>query len=502
MSQQVPIMRLTRLGIDTYEEAIVYIRADSQICRSEGFASLTRVRVTHGAHWIIATLNIVKSDILKPDHVSLSEYAWDMLHACEGGMVRIAHAHPVPSLPFIRRKVYGHALNQEQYTTLINDIVAGRLSHIHLSAFLSACTADRLSVDEMVYLTKSMVSAGQRLSWRESLIVDKHCVGGLPGNRTTLIVVPIVAAFGLTIPKTSSRAITSPAGTADTMEVLAPVDLKLKKMREVVEKEGGCVIWGGMVSLSPADEKLIYIERSLNFDSEGQMVASVLSKKVAAGSNHVVIDIPIGDTAKVRSESMAHLLKSYLIEAGSKLGLQVTVLLTDGSQPIGRGIGPALEARDVLAVLQNLSDAPQDLRERSLYIAGHVLEFSKNVAPNDGYRLAKQILESGQAWKKFQAIAKAQGGIREPTHAKHTYTVHALQRSRLKTIDNRMLAQVAVLAGAPRSKAAGIDLNVKCGEVIEKGQPLFTLHSESRGELEYAMDYYRHTAVFSMDQDE
>ena len=146
-----------------------------------------------------------------------------------------------------------------------------------------------------------MVKTGKILTWPSDLIVDKHCVGGLPGNRTTLIVVPIVAAFGLMIPKTSSRAITSPAGTADTMEVFAPVNLDIKTMRKVVEQENGCIVWGGSVSLSPADDLLIRIERPMDLDSEGQLVASILSKKIAAGSNHLVIDIPIGSTAKIRT---------------------------------------------------------------------------------------------------------------------------------------------------------------------------------------------------------
>ncbi|MFO2535765.1 thymidine phosphorylase, partial [Legionella pneumophila serogroup 1] len=261
---------------------------------------------------------------------------------------------------------------------------------------------------------------GDRLSWSSPLIVDKHCVGGLPGNRTTLVVVPIVAAFGLTIPKTSSRAITSPAGTADTMETLAPVSLSPKAMCHVVEKENGCIVWGGAVSLSPADDVLIRVERALELDSEGQLVASILSKKIATGATHAVIDIPVGPTAKVRNKSRALLLKQSLEEVGKQLGLVVHTLITDGAQPIGNGIGPSLEARDVLAVLQGLLHAPKDLREKSLTLAGAVLEFSSTVQPGSGQSIAKQLLDSGEAFKKFQAICEAQGGMRELTAARFT----------------------------------------------------------------------------------
>jgi thymidine phosphorylase len=211
---------------------------------------------------------------------------------------------------------------------------------VELSSFVTACAGDRLNEDEIFYLTKAMEEVGDRLDWKQTLVVDKHSVGGLPGNRTTLLVVPIVAAFGLTMPKTSSRAITSPAGTADTMEVLAPVDLSLSQMRKVVDQEGGCIVWGGAVHLSPADDTLIRIERALDLDSEGQLVASVLSKKVAAGSNHLILDVPVGPTAKVRTEEAAAKLIHILEKVGARLGLKLKAVVTDGSQPVGRGIGP------------------------------------------------------------------------------------------------------------------------------------------------------------------
>lgn len=147
-----------------------------------------------------------------------------------------------------------------------------------------ACGDDALNDKEITALTDAMVKAGSRIDWGLDQVIDKHCVGGLPGNRTTPIVVSILTACGLTVPKTSSRAITSPAGTADTMETLTDVSLSLEQMRQVVRNEGGCLAWGGSVRLSPADDLLIQVERALDIDSEGQLIASVLSKKLAAGA--------------------------------------------------------------------------------------------------------------------------------------------------------------------------------------------------------------------------
>jgi thymidine phosphorylase len=321
--------------------------------------------------------------------------------------------------------------------------------------------------------------------------VDKHCVGGIPGNRTTLIVVPIVAAFGLVIPKTSSRAITSPAGTADTMEVFAPVNLDLNMMRKVVEQENGCIAWGGAVSLSPADDLFIRIERIMDLDSEGQLVASILSKKIAAGSNYLVVDMPVGVTAKMRTIQQAELIGSYLKKTAEAFSLKIRVLFTDGTQPVGFGIGPALEARDVLAVLSGDKEAPYDLRDRALTLAGHLIEFSPNVAPGMGKSIAKSILDSGQALKKFEAICLAQGGFFDIPRPAYTHVVEADHAGKVTYIDNRLISRLAKLAGAPNRKAAGVDLRVKLNDVVERGQRLFTICAENEGELEYALSFLK-----------
>lgn len=482
-------LKVVRLGINTYSEAVIYIREDSYICQSEGFEARARIRARFEDTYVIATLNTIKSDILQPGEIGLSESAIKLLGAKEGDEIYLSHPEPLKSAGKVRAKIYRKQLAEDDFAQIINDIVAGRLSDIHISSFLTACAGNNLAREEILGLTKSMISAGARITWPDQLVVDKHCVGGLPGNKTSLIIVPIIAAFGLTIPKTSSRAITSAAGTADAMETLAPVNLSFSKMQSVVEKENGCVVWGGSVLLSPADDVLIRVEQALDLDGEGQLVASVLSKKVAAGSNHVLIDIPIGETAKVRDVESADIIKDYLITTGEKLGLRVCVMYSDGCQPVGNGIGPALSARDVLSVLQGEQDAPQDLRDRALTLAGQILEFSARVDTGFGKQMAEEILDDGRAWHKFQAICAAQGGMRTPPVAKHTHTIEAKHAGEIEAVDNRRIARVGKLAGAPADKAAGVYLHEKVNNRVEVGQPLFTIHAQSKGELEYALQF-------------
>ncbi len=271
-----------------------------------------------------------------------------------------------------RSRIYGHRLSERQFEGIIGDVVRGKYTDVHLAAFITACATWPLDQAETVALTRVMVGAGETACLGMAPYSRQAFDRPLPGNRTTPIVVAIVAAHGLTMPKTSSRAITSPAGTADAMETLAPVDLDLMQIRRVVEAEGGCVVWGGSVRLSPADDILIRIERVLELDSEGQLIASVLSKKIAAGASHLVVDVPVGPTAKIRTaEAAPRDLSRRLTDVGSFFGLETRVVVSDGTQPVGRGIGPALEARDVLAVLQGAPGAPDDLRAKAWSLPEH-----------------------------------------------------------------------------------------------------------------------------------
>ena len=482
-------LRLRQLGIDTHQEHVIYMHRDCHVCRAEGFEAQTRVEVSLGERRIIATLNVVHSELLAIGEASLSTSAWCALNPAPDDRVGVAHAPTLDSLSFMRSKVYGHRLGAAALEAIVADVAAGRYADLHIAAFLSACAGGRMDVQETIDLTRAMVKVGDRIDWARAPIADKHCVGGLPGNRTTPIVVAIVAAAGLTMPKTSSRAITSPAGTADVMETLTRVDLDLASMRRVVEREGGCLVWGGALTLSPADDILIRVERPLDLDSDAQLVASVLSKKIAAGASHVVIDIPVGPSAKVRSEQDAQRLELLLQQVASALDLKLRVLRTDGSQPVGHGVGPALEAHDVLAVLRGAGAAPTDLRQRALSLAGELLEFCGHSQPGEGHARAAWLLDSGAAWAKFQAICEAQGGLREPGLAPLREPVLAERDGYVAAIDSRRLARVAKLAGAPGSANAGLALHVRLGDWVQRGAPLFTLHAQAPGELAYAKQY-------------
>lgn len=484
-------LKVKSIGIDTYRENIVFMRSDCHICLSEGFTALTRIVVHYNGRSIIATLNVVHSELLHHDEAALSMEAMKRLKVKDGDWLRFSHLEHIDSLSYVRAKLYHKELTEQHFNEVIKDIVAGKYSNIELAAFISASSGNNLSLNEIIGLTKAMINAGEKIKWHNTMILDKHCVGGLPGNRTTPIVVSIVASAGLTIPKTSSRAITSPAGTADTMETMAPVEFDLNEIKQIVGKENGCIVWGGAVKLSPADDILISVEKSLDVDSLGQMIASVLSKKAAAGATHVVIDIPVGETAKVRTHEEAFKLQHYFKAVAEAIGLHVEIIITNGEQPVGRGIGPALEAMDVLAVLRNEITAPQDLKERAIVLAGALLELSGKYLTGTGYKAAKEILESGKAWTKFQSICNSQGEFREPGYAKYKYEVLSEKAGTVKAIDNRRLSRIAKLAGAPKFPSAGILFHSPLGKKVSQGDLLFTIYAEAKGELDYAVNYMK-----------
>ena len=485
-------LKVRQVAIDTYRENVAYMNRSCRIYRSEGFQALNKIEIhgTGNGSPVIAVLNVVDDGtITAPGELGLSEQAFAQMGVAAGTAVKVAHARPPASLKSIHRKIAGELLGREEYLQIVQDILVNRYSKIEIAAFLVACSNNGMDREEILYLAQAMAKTGNRLDWGEPVVADKHCIGGIPGNRTTMLIVPIVAAHGMLIPKTSSRAITSPAGTADTMEVLARVNLTPTELHDIVRAERSCLAWGGTASLAPVDDILISVERPLSMDSPGQMIASILSKKVAAGSSHLVIDIPVGPTAKVRGRRAALQLRKLFEYVGDRIGLHLEVVLTDGSQPIGRGIGPVLEARDVMQVLRNDPAAPLDLREKALRLAGRILEFDPDVRGGQGYAIARDIVDSGRALEKMERIIDAQGRNPKPPPLGHLrQTVTAPRDGRVVAIDNLQLARIARLAGAPMDKGAGIELRRKVGEKVEKGAPLYTIFAEFQADYRFAVE--------------
>ncbi len=458
---------------------------------------------------IICDLEIFDCDkhcnlTLKEGELGLYEESSIRLDCPKGSKLSVIPAPKPKSLEVIRKKFEENRLiEDEEFDLIIQEMLENKFSDITKTFFVLACAANDLEDEEVIGLTKAMVNAGKVLDFKKNkndIIVDKHCIGGIPNNRTTMIVIPIIAAAGLKIPKTSSRSITSPAGTADTMETLANVNVPLTKMHSIVESINGCLVWGGGVALSPADDVIIEVEHPLEIDSEGQMIASILSKKKCAGSTHVLIDIPIGENAKVKTHEKAMRLKKRFERVGKAIGLDILAIITNGDEPIGNGIGPAQEALDVIEVLENNSNAPQDLKEKSLQMAGIIFEMAKVSRPGEGRDLAEEILLSGKANLKFNEIIDAQGRKKFNPKSKFSLEIKAEKEGVIKSLHNKYLSRIAFILGAPKTQNAGLRLHKKIGDEVKKGETILEIFAESKLKLKYAKVYLEeHPQTYTLD---
>jgi len=450
-----------------------------------------RIRVTHKKKSTIAILDISESDKQVPSgRIGLMEEVLRILEVRHGSIVKVESEKTPQSVHYIREKLDGKELGKEKIEEIIKDIVNNSLTPVEMTYFVAGCYHKGLSRQEIVNLTKSIVHNGDTFKPKSKIVVDKHCVGGVPGNRTTMVVVPLVAAAGLTIPKTSSRSITSPAGTADSMEVLAEVSLPIEKLKRIIGKVHACMIWGGAFSLAAADDKLIRLRHPLSLDPIGMVLASVLAKKKAVNATHVLVDIPLGKGAKIQTRLEALKFKHLFEGIGKELGMKVKAIITDGSQPIGNGIGPALEARDVLWALQNNVRAPQDLIKKSLLAAGEIFEMVGKSEKGEGRKLAAQLLYSGEGYNKMVQIIKAQGPkVTDPSKiilGKHRLHIRATKSGTIRHIDNKTISRIAWSAGAPVDKTAGLYLYKHKGNRVKTGEALYTIYSDSREKLRFA----------------
>jgi len=440
----------------------------------------------------ISTIVDIANTLVKKNEVAISSELMKRLSLHAGQKVDVDLSSPAKSLTFIKKKLNKESLSEKEIDEIIKDIVDNSLSEAEIALFISAMYENGMKMKETIYLINSILHSGKilKLKVKNKFVVDKHCVGGIPGNRTTPIVVSICAAGGLIMPKSSSRAITTPAGTADTIETVADVEFSITELEKIVRKVGACLIWGGSLEIVPADEKIIQIEKTLNIDPESQLLASIMSKKLASGAKYILIDIPYGKTAKVRKEKALHLKRKFEF-LGKHFNKVLKVVLTRGDEPVGNGIGPSMEMRDIIKLLSRDESRPLDLEKKSLFLAGEIFEMTGKSKKGKGIILAKSILDSGKAFLKFKQIIKAQkGNLNRLKYSKFKKDIFMKKNAKIKEIDNKKITLLARIAGCPMDKSAGLFLYKHVGDKLKKGEKIITIYAESKTRLREAIDFY------------
>jgi len=462
-----------------------------KIAKELDVAPSDRVRIMAEKKYAVAIADF--SSTVAENEIGIFQEVQKLLNISADQPVTIIPEEKPYSIQNIKKKLDGLELNKDEIFEIVTDIVDNRLTQAEIASFVTAVYARGMSLDEIEHLTRAMAETGQILHLPVKPVADVHSIGGVPGNRTTMLIVPIIAAAGIYIPKTASRAITDCAGTADTMEVLAPVDLSLDEIKDIVIEHHGCIVWGGSLDIAPADDDIVEIERPLQLDPTAMLLASIMAKKFAAGATDVLIEIPYGPGTKCTKPRANELEKKFLA-LGGRLGIRLKINKTDGSQPVGRGIGPALEARDVLWILEKNELGPLDLRNRSVYIAGLILELVKKARPGTGFKAAEKLIENGEALKKLKEIIAAQGGDPKITSSdiqigKYDETISAERTGTIQAIDNDIIKRIGRHLGAPYNKGAGLYVYAKVGDKVKEGDKLFTVYAESGRKLAEGLEF-------------
>jgi AMP phosphorylase len=478
-------LKLISLPFEVRKHFVVLSERDS---KEFGVLSGDRVRITLRRKSIVAEVGIIPG-LVEEGECGIGSFLFSELDAEEGETAEVFPVSKPRSFEFIKKKIVGEKLTKEEIYEIIGDIASGSLNEVEVAAFVSASYMLKMDFDEIEWMTKAMIETGERIVFERGTVVDKHSIGGVPGNKITLLIVPIIAASGLLIPKTASRAITSATGTADTFEVLANVNLSVDEIKEITERVGGVIAWGGATQLAPADDHIIRVEYPLAIDPMPQLLASVMAKKGSVGAKHVVIDIPVGEGSKVPTVDLGRELANHFVELGRRLGLSVFCALSYGGQPVGRAIGPALEAKEALETLEKRKGS-SSLIEKSLGLAGILLEMAGR--SRNGYEDAKEIFLSGKAMEKMKEIIEAQGGEifshRDVPIGDKVYTLEAKKEGAIEAVFNKTLVKIARAAGAPKDKGAGVYIHKKRGEVVKEGDKILTIYAEKEWKLDNAID--------------
>lgn len=412
--------------------------------------------------------------------------------------------HHLEAINTIKKKLIGKKLTYTEIYNLMDEIAHERLDDVLTAYFVAAGFKEGFTSEELYFLTKAIVKTGTELHF-DGIVADKHSIGGIAGTRATMIVVPIIAAAGFKIPKTSSRAITTPAGTADVMEMLAPVTFSPEHITKIVNDVGGCIVWGGHLGIAPADDVIIKVEEPLAFESFDKIIISIMAKKIAVGTNHLILDIPLGQTMKVKYKKDATIIAKKFEDLGKRFGIHIIADINETIEPAGNGIGPFLEAQDVLYVLEQHKKRPLQLEERALRLAGKLLNecYKTQNIKKDGYEVAQELLHSGKALEKFKQIIKAQGGNEKISS--HTLTskseileIRARSSGTIKAINNFNLNSIARILGAPKDTYAGMYLFKKTGDPVKANDPLITFHSSNQYKLKEAVHTLQNFPIYTI----
>lgn len=415
---------------------------------------------------------------------------WDIIS------ISAVKTNPI-SLKAIKKKLLGNKLNEEEIKALMRDMTDGKISDI-LSAYYAACSFTYSSDQEELYLTAKYSAEMWDMIRFDHDTAVKYCIGWVPWNETTMIIVPILWSLWISSPKTFSKAITSPAATWECVEVLMDIEFSVEEMKKLVRKTGSCLAWWKNLKFAPANDKIIKVSYPLQTEAYSKIAVSIMAKIYAWWTKYCLIDLPVGEYWKIKDLKTAKRVRWHFEYIWKKLWMKINVDITNADAPIGKWIGGVLQVREVLRILQNKENISLDLKNKSIELAANLIELVWLAKWKKAKILAKKQLESGKAWEYMQKLINSQNSLhkRKPDKKNVSYLwvidsedlplwefnqkFFAEKTGIIKEIDVNNLKEISKKLWAPLDKKAWFYLYKQVGDKIEKWEPLFELYSSDK----------------------
>ncbi len=446
----------------------------------------------------------ITTNLVETGTLGLFNDVW-LNHKFHNGEEVVAElSHDGKSAKIISEKLQGKILTKDQIAYVIGDIARGEISPVLTSAWVCAGFNPGFNEKEIEYMTLALANSGEKLNWNGRIALDKHSIGGIGGKAITPIVISILANLpGIVVPNTSSRAITTASATTDMLESIMKMSFCIDELYKFVENENAFMVWGGGIDLAPADDKIIKVQKQIGIESSDKVISSIIAKKIAQGITHMVLDIPYGKYAKVKSKSEAIEFSHKFRDLASKFGIRVVDHIRQVFGIDGNALGPNLEIREVLKIFEADQTCSHLVLENSLIMAAKVIELSNLAPAGAGIDIAKDIFTSGKAEEKFRKIVEMQGG-KANLHSENISIGHIQvdinsdRSGDVAYIISRKAFEICKALGNPHIKEAGIYFWKKPGDSVRVGDKLMTLYAKNDGRMNLALKVLKDNDPFEI----
>ncbi len=479
-----------RIDIQNWEEMIVVL--NEQEAREYGINAFDKVSIFYKGQEIVLNVDL-SNKLVKPREIWLYKDVYKKYKIKENQNVWISFTtNSSESMEALKKAIKWFKLNYKEIYAIMKDISTNRFTDTLITYFSALGFFKKSTDEELFMMTKAMAETWEMLKFKW-VVADKHCMGGVPGNETTMIMIPLLASLGIKMPKTFSKSITTPAATWECVDVLMDISFNKQEIENLVKKENCCLVRWWWLDLAPADEKLIKVAYPLSMQSFSRTVVSIMAKKYAMWINHSLIDIPVWPTAKVSNKKTALWLKKKYEYIWKKLWMKMIVEITDAKEPIWAGIWPHLQVREVLRVLQQHELRPMDLQNKAIHLCSKVIELVWMAKWKKAHELAYNQLKSGAAWKKMQKIIKAQRWKNPNIKSedlklwKFKKEVKAEKNWTIKKIDLKLINDTTRTLWSPIDETSWLYLHKKTWDKVKENDIIYTMYASETSKINMAL---------------